>query len=226
MGIWHRLTDLISMKKFVRLSLAALTLLISACRAEHSQADATPPVIEVPEGMETLVLGAGCFWCVEAFFEEQVGVHQAISGYSGGAEPNPNYAAVARGLTTHIETVHITYDPSIIGLRELIDLFWITHDPTRGDGVWPDFGPHYRSTLFYQNESEQAVIEASRRAYEIETNTQVATDIRPREIFYPAETYHQDYAVKNPNDRYVQRILKPKLEKLNPAIPLDDLQHD
>lgn len=174
----------------------------------------TPASVEVPTGMETAVLGAGCFWCVEVFYEKLDGVEEAVSGYAGGEIVNPTYSQVARGATKHVEVVQVIYDPSVISFRELIDFFWTTHDATRGDGVWPDFGPQYRSILFYENEAERAAIEASRQSYEASSGKTVATDIKALDAFYPAETYHQDYAEKNPNDRYVRGVLNPKLEKL------------
>ena len=171
-------------------------------------------MIETPEGMTTAVLGSGCFWCVEAFYEHLDGVSEVISGYAGGKEVNPTYKQVGMGRTTHAETVQVIYNPEVITYRELIDFFWTTHDATRSDGVWPDFGPQYRSILLYQNEAEHTAIEASRKAYESETGKTVATEIKPLDTFYPAEEYHQDYAKRNPNDRYVRGVLNPKLKKL------------
>lgn len=214
LGISQDLNYPIPMSKLITLVAASLALLTTACSAQRSAADLAPAKVEIPKGMKTAVVGAGCFWCVEVFFEKQDGVHEVYSGYSGGAEPDPSYKEVAYGRTTHVETVQIVYDPEVISFRELIDFFWTTHDATRSDGVWPDFGPHYRSILFYQNNEEKAAIEASRSAHEKKTSTKIATDIKAFEKFYPAENYHQDYAAKNPNDRYVSGVLNPKLKKL------------
>ena len=194
----------------LRSIIAALSLFTLSCTAK----DTIPASVEIPEGMQTAVVGAGCFWCVEVFFEKQEGVHEAVSGYAGGSEPNPKYEAVARGRTSHAEVVKVIYDPEVVSYRDLIDFFWETHDATRSDGVWPDFGSHYRSILLYADDAEKAAIEASRQAYEVETGKNIATDIKALDTFYPAETYHQDYAEKNPNDRYVRSVLNPKLEKL------------
>lgn len=203
------------MQKLITLTVVtALSFIASGCFAQKSPEDLAPAVVEVPEGMETAVVGAGCFWCVEVFFEKQEGVHDAISGYAGGSEDQPTYYQVARGQTTHAEVVKVIYDPKVITYRELVDFFWTTHDATRGDGVWPDFGPQYRSILLYQNDEEKSAIEASRMAYEAKTNRKIATDIKALEKFYPAETYHQDYAKKNPKDRYVVGVLGKKLKKL------------
>jgi peptide-methionine (S)-S-oxide reductase len=164
--------------------------------------------------MATAVVGAGCFWCVEAFFEGLDGVSEVISGYAGGSEPNPTYRQVAGGATSHAEVIKIIYDPDQISYRELIDFFWTTHDTTRGDGVWPDFGPQYRSILLYADADQKAAIAASREAHEAEIDASVATDIQPLEVFYPAEQYHQDFAAKNPQHRYIRGILEPKKKKL------------
>jgi peptide-methionine (S)-S-oxide reductase len=203
------------MKKQLTCIVLGLWVLFSVgCAAQSSEKDTTPATVEVPEGMETAVVGAGCFWCVEGFYERLDGVEEAVSGYAGGETANPTYEQVARGATKHVEVVQVIYDPAVITYRELIDFFWTTHDVTRSDGVWPDFGPQYRSILFYGNETQRAAIEASREAYEASSGKTVATDIKALETFYPAEAYHQDYAAKNPNDRYVCGVLNPKLEKL------------
>ena len=189
-------------------------LLSSGCFAQRSEEEKAPALVDIPEGMETAVVGAGCFWCVEVFFESLDGVHEVYSGYAGGTEADPRYYDVALGKTSHVEVVQIVFDPEVIAYRELIDFFWTTHDATRGDGVWPDFGPHYRSILLYADDEEKVVIEESREAYEAASGTVVATDVQKLDIFYPAETYHQDYAAKNPNDHYVRGVLNPKLKKL------------
>jgi peptide-methionine (S)-S-oxide reductase len=195
-------------------TIAALSIFTVGCFAQKSKKDTTPAVVEVPKGMTTAVLGAGCFWCVEAFFESLDGVNEVISGYAGGEQANPSYYQVARGETSHAEVVQVIYNPKMISYRELIDFFWTTHDATRSDGVWPDFGPQYRSILLYQNETEQAIIKVSRKAYEAKTGKTIATDIKALDTFYPAETYHQNYAENNPNDHYVRKVLLPKLKKL------------
>lgn len=198
--------------------LGLITGAFVGCGAPVSSGEASggdaPARVEVPDEMETAVLGAGCFWCVEVFYERLEGVHEVVSGYAGGGQPDPDYEAVSRGETDHAEVVRIIYDPEVIGYRELIDFFWTTHDPTRADGVWPDFGRQYRSILLYQDEAEEAAIKASREAYEQRTGNQVATEISALREFYPAETYHQDFAERNPDHRYVRSILNPKLEKL------------
>ncbi|MGB0371600.1 MAG: peptide-methionine (S)-S-oxide reductase MsrA [Opitutales bacterium] len=192
---------------------ALFLLCITGCTAITAK-DTSPADHTTPEGLKSVVVGAGCFWCVEAFFEKQEGVTEAISGYAGGEKADPSYREVAGGFTKHAEVVKIIYDPTKTDLRTLIDFFWTTHDVTRDDGVWPDFGPQYRSILLYADEEEKAIFEASRDAYAEANNLKIATEISMLNAFYSAETYHQDFAQKNPRNGYIQNILNPKLKKL------------
>lgn len=198
----------------VALALAALYGLTACSASATDSSETRPAAVETPPGMREAVVGAGCFWCVEAFYERLDGVHEAVSGYAGGTEADPTYRQVAGGQTSHAEVVKVIYDPEVISYRELIDFFWTTHDATQGDGVWPDFGPMYRSILLYADPSGKAIIDQSRKDYEEEYGVTIATDIVPLETFYPAEEYHQDFAVKNPDHRYIRGILHPKLKKL------------
>ena len=112
--------------------------------------------------------------------------------------------------------IKVIYNPEVVTYRELVDFFWSTHDASRSDGVWPDFGPQYRSILLYQNDAERKAIEASSTEHEARTGQLIATEIKALDIFHPAELYHQDYAEKNPKDRYVRSIIGPKMKKLGP----------
>ncbi len=193
------------------------TLLGTGCSAQQSTEDLLPATNERSPDMSEAVLGAGCFWCLEAAYEEIDGVHGAISGYAGGSETAPTYNKVSKGQTTHAEVIKVVYNPNVVTYRELIDFFWSTHDASRSDGVWPDFGPQYRSILLYQNDAERTAIEASSAEHGAKTGQLIATEIKALDIFYPAENYHQNYADKNPNDRYVRGILEPKMKKLGLA---------
>ncbi len=174
-------------------------------------------------GAETrkLVLGAGCFWCVEAIFEQLPGVLNVVSGYAGGLEKNPTYADVSNGRTGHAEVVQIEYDPQQTSLRELVDFFWKTHDVTEPNGVWPDFGRQYRSILFYDGDTERGIIEASAARMQQKLQKPIATQIVPLGVFYPAEDYHQNYVKNNPDNPYVRRVAIAKLKKLGlrPPVP-------
>ena len=165
---------------------------------------------------ETAVFGAGCFWCVEAFFEKVPGVTEVVSGYAGGKQPNPTYKEVSNGSSDHIEVIQVTYDPAKISYRDLVDFFWTTHDVTDPRGVWPDFGPQYRSIILYATDAQKKEAEASKAALQASGKLKkpVATEFALLNKFYPAEEYHQDYVKRNPDDRYVTGVAIPKLKKL------------
>jgi peptide-methionine (S)-S-oxide reductase len=205
------------MHAFRSLSVLAPLLLLSLVSCSNQatiQAAIASEATDVPTHLKTIVVGAGCFWCVEAFFERIPGVEAAISGYAGGSSSNPTYKAVSSGRSDHVEVVQVHYDPSQVSLRELIDFFWTTHDVSDGRGVYPDYGPQYRSLLLYQDAPQKAIIEASRSAYMAQTSKQVATELKQLDTFYTAEAYHQDFARKHPQHPYIQGILVPKLKKL------------
>lgn len=205
------------MKAFPTLARLCPWLLIAFASCSH---EASPQVQTesgpsgLPTQLETVVVGAGCFWCVEAFYERVPGVHAAISGYAGGSSSNPNYKAVSSGRSDHVEVVQVHYDPTKVSLKALIDFFWTTHDVSDGRGVYPDFGPQYRSILLYQGIEQKAIIEASRASYIAQNPKQVMTEIKALDTFYSAEAYHQDYAKNNPEHPYIQGILVPKLKKM------------
>lgn len=165
-------------------------------------------------GMEKAVFGAGCFWCVEAYFEQQPGVVSVISGYAGGDEKNPTYQQVGAGRTGHAEAVEVTFDPGKTSYEKLLAFFWTTHDPTDGRGVAPDFGRQYRSMILTIGDAQAAAAAASKDETQKRLKKPIATEIAPLKQFWPAEDYHQDYVRKNPNDGYVQSIAIPKLKKL------------
>ncbi len=160
------------------------------------------------------VLGAGCFWCVEAVYEQLPGVLDVVSGYAGGPEKNPTYKQVSAGRTGHAEVVQITFDPDKTSYRALIDYFWHTHDVTDGSGVWPDFGKQYRSIILPANEAQLQIARESRAAARADFDKPIATQIVMLDHFYPAEDYHQDFVRLNPNHPYVRNIAYKKLDKL------------
>lgn len=165
------------------------------------------------EEKPTLVLGAGCFWCVEAVYERLPGVLDVVSGYAGGTEKDPTYQQVAYGRSSHAEVVKITYDPKVTSLDELLDMFWKIHDATDPRGVWPDFGPQYRSIILYANDHQKKTAALSKEKAGEGKKKPIATQLKKLNKFYPAEDYHQDYVKNNPNDRYVRRVAIPKLKK-------------
>lgn len=163
---------------------------------------------------EKATVGAGCFWCVEAVYEQLPGVLDVVSGYAGGPEKSPTYNQVSAGRTGHAEVVQITFDPEKTSYRDLIDYFWKTHDVTDPRGVWPDFGPHYRSIILVHNDEQLEEARASRAIARENHEKPVITEIVKLKKFYPAEDYHQDYVRLNPRNSYVRNIAYKKLDKL------------
>jgi peptide-methionine (S)-S-oxide reductase len=166
--------------------------------------------------LETATFGAGCFWCVEAVFQQLKGVRSVTSGYSGGHVKNPAYREVTSGNTGHAEAVQIKYDPEQISFRQLLEVFWKTHDPTTLNRQGPDIGPQYRSVIFYHNEEQKGIAEESKNEMDRSGfySNPIVTEIEPFTNFYVAEDYHQDYYESNPNQPYCRMWIDPKMKKL------------
>lgn len=169
--------------------------------------------------METAVFGAGCFWCVEAVFEELKGVESVVAGYTGGHVKRPAYREVCSGRTGHAEVTKITYDPEVISFEELLEVFWQTHDPTTLNRQGADEGTQYRSAVFYTNEDQQKTAEKIKQRLDESGawDNPIVTEISPLEDFYEAEEDHQDYYRNNPEQGYCQAVIRPKLEKFRKA---------
>jgi peptide-methionine (S)-S-oxide reductase len=164
--------------------------------------------------MDTATFGAGCFWCVEAIFQEMEGVESVISGYSGGTLDNPTYDDITTGTSGHAEVAQITFDPDKIGFMELLMVFFQTHDPTSLNKQGNDFGPQYRSAIFYHNDEQKMMAEMTRGQLDA-TDTwdkPIVTEISAFKKFYKAEKYHQDYFTKNATIPYCQLIIQPKVD--------------
>ena len=161
------------------------------------------------------VFAGGCFWCTEAIFSELKGVQKVVSGYSGGKVVNPTYEQVCSGLTGHAECTKITYDPKQITFAELLEVFWMTHDPTTLNRQGADSGTQYRSAIFYTDEDQKQEAAAYKAKLEKEKiwNNPIVTEITKFEKFYPAEKYHQEYYLSNPNQGYCRIVITPKVEK-------------
>lgn len=155
-----------------------------------------------PAGCEEIVLGMGCFWGVERLFWRQPGVVVTAAGYAGGTTPNPTYQETCAGLTGHTEVVRVVYDPSVIGLEKLLQIFWEEHDPTQGNRQGNDIGSQYRSAIFTTTEQQLARAQQSEAAFqqalEAAGKGRITTEIKPLDTFYYAEAYHQQYLDKNP----------------------------
>ncbi len=165
--------------------------------------------------METTTLGGGCFWCLEAVYDQMEGVQSVESGYMGGKNPNPTYKEVYGGRTGHVEVVQITFDPAITSFREILEVFFTIHDPTTRDRQGNDVGTQYRSVIFYHSELQQQIAEATIRDLNQAGiwDDPIVTQVQPAEAFYRAEDYHQEYFENNPNQSYCQFIVAPKVRK-------------
>ena len=158
--------------------------------------------------------GAGCFWCVEAVFEQLDGVHAVESGYMGGEVQDPTYREICSGNSGHAEVTQIHYDPKIVSFETLLDWLWRSHDPTTLNRQGADIGTQYRSAIFYLNEAQREAAEASKVAAQKDFTAPIVTEITAATTYYPAEDYHQDYYRLNPSAPYCQIVIRPKLEKL------------
>jgi peptide-methionine (S)-S-oxide reductase len=165
--------------------------------------------------IDTAIFGAGCFWCVEAVFQQLDGVLKVTSGYSGGHVANPTYEQVCSKNTGHVEVCRIVYDPVKITFDQLLEVFWKTHDPTTPDQQGNDRGPQYRSVIFYQNEEQKRLSEEYKAALNKSGvwSKPVITSIEPLKNYYEAEDYHQNYFNANPDQLYCRYVIQPKLEK-------------
>lgn len=172
--------------------------------------------MEQNEGnLETATFGAGCFWCVEAIFEELKGVKTVVAGYAGGHVENPTYKQVTTGTTGHAEVTRLTYDPSVVSYKQLLEVFWHTHNPTTLNRQGNDVGPQYRSVIFYHNEEQKKIAEESLKRTDASDlwEDPIVTEIQPISNYSQAENYHQDYYANNPNAGYCQVVIAPKLKK-------------
>ncbi len=162
---------------------------------------------------ETIVLGGGCFWCVEAVFDLMEGVVSATSGYAGGITPNPTYKEVSGGLTGHAEVVKVEYDPAVTNLEAILDLFFGVHDPTTPNRQGADVGTQYRSIILYTSEEQRAEVERYIDRIHSDFTRPIVTQMKPLDRFYAAEDYHQKYFEKNPGSGYCRAVVAPKVEK-------------
>ncbi len=166
------------------------------------------------EKYSVATFAGGCFWCTEAAFERIRGVKDVISGYSGGQEKYPTYEEVGSAATGHTESIQIYFDPKEVSFDTLLAVFFVAHDPTQVDRQGPDVGPQYRSAIFYHNEEQKTKAAAFFKQQAPRFDKPVATELTPFSEFWVAEGYHQDYYVHHPENPYVQRVSRPKVEKV------------
>jgi peptide-methionine (S)-S-oxide reductase len=166
--------------------------------------------------LETATLASGCFWCTEAVFKIVKGVEQIDPGYTGGTIPNPSYEDVSSGRTGHVEAIQLKFDPSVISYKEILEIFFATHDPTTMNRQGPDAGTQYNSVIFYHDEEQKATALAliEELAKEDVWDKPIVTRVLPAATFYMAETYHKDYYAKHPESAYCQMVITPKIVKL------------
>jgi peptide-methionine (S)-S-oxide reductase len=166
--------------------------------------------------METIILAGGCFWCLEAVYRELRGVETAVSGYIGGKDANPTYKQVCTGTTGHAEAIRVTFDPELISLRDLLAVFFASHDPTTLNRQGNDVGTQYRSGIFYTTDSQRETVRMV--IAELDASgywpKPVVTEITAASTFYPAEDYHQDYFANNPNQPYCMIVVAGKVDKV------------
>lgn len=167
----------------------------------------------ISSNVQTVTLGAGCFWCVEAVFESIPGVISAVSGYSGGNIKNPGYREVCTGRTGHAEVVQVTFDADIVKLEVILDVFFATHDPTTLNRQGADVGTQYRSAIYFHEESQEAIVEAALRRAQSDWDKPIVTEIKAFDVFYPAEDYHQAYYDLNKEAPYCRAVIAPKMAK-------------
>lgn len=164
---------------------------------------------------EIAYLAGGCFWCLEAVYDELKGVVDVVSGYSGGHITSPSYEAVCTGETGHAETVQVTFDPQVVSFQQLLEVFFTIHDPTTLNRQGADVGTQYRSAIFFHNPEQKAEAEQVMRELETEKvwNKPIVTELTPFSVFYPAEDYHQEYFKRNPYQGYCMAVIAPKVAK-------------
>ncbi len=165
--------------------------------------------------MAMATVGGGCFWCVEAVFQRLQGVEKVVSGYAGGTTANPTYKEVCEGTTGHAEVCQITYDPSKVEFKEILEVFWKTHDPTTLNRQGNDVGTQYRSVIFYHDEEQKKIALEYKEKLDKSGifEDPIVTEISPLPTFYPGEDYHQNYFNENPNQPYCRFVVKSKVDK-------------
>lgn len=171
------------------------------------------------ERFEEATLAGGCFWCLEAVFNDLRGVKRIVPGYTGGSAPNPTYERVCAGGTGHAEAVRVVYDPELLTYRDLLAVFFAVHDPTSKDRQGADVGTQYRSAIFYHTPAQKAEAESAIAEAEKACGAPIVTELKPLTAFYPAEDYHWDYFRRNPDQGYCRVVIAPKLEKIRREFP-------
>ncbi|MFH4964972.1 peptide-methionine (S)-S-oxide reductase MsrA [Gaetbulibacter sp. M235] len=186
---------------------------------QNAVINAKPVEVKLENGKAKAYFSSGCFWCVEAIYESVKGVSEVINGYSGGHTNNPTYEDSNTGRTGHAESVEVIYDPRIVSFSTLVDVYFASQNPTQVNGQGPDHGTQYRSIIFYQNEEQKNIIESKKAELEKKLNAEVAAEVYPFQKFWKAENYHQNYVKLHPENRYVQGVSIPRLNRFKSKFP-------
>ena len=202
--------------KYLQLFSTVLLILTTAVfTAQAQQPSNSTSDMSSSTNLEQATFGAGCFWCVEAVFDEVKGVKSAVAGYAGGEITDPSYQQVASGNTKHAEVARITYDPDVVSFEQLLEVFWHTHNPTTKNRQGPDVGPQYRSAIFYHNQQQKKTAEKSLQKTDSSDlwEDPIVTEISALKNYSKADNYHQNYYKNNPNAGYCSVVIAPKLKK-------------
>lgn len=201
------------MKKYLLICLFATTAIFG--QKKDTSISELGKQTKISSNLESITLAGGCYWCVEAIYENLNGVKSAVSGYAGGTKANPSYEEVSTGNSGYAEVVQITYDKTVTNLNEIFEVFFTVHDPTTLNRQGADVGTQYRSAIFYKNEEQKkaalSIINALKK--EKVYDSPIVTKLEPLTKFYKAENYHQDYYVNNKNQPYCQMVIQPKMAK-------------
>jgi peptide-methionine (S)-S-oxide reductase len=203
------------LKKKILLLLLIPVIIIFAYNFNNNEEFEKEYIMNENNSLEKATFGSGCFWCTEAIFEKLNGVESVVSGYSGGTVVNPTYKEVTTGRTGHAEVTQIIFDPKIISFKELLEVFWQTHDPTTLNQQGNDVGTQYRSAIFYHNEEQKKLAEEYKKKLEDAKvfEDPIVTEITKFDVFYTAEDYHQDYYEQNKSQPYCSFVITPKVDK-------------
>jgi peptide-methionine (S)-S-oxide reductase len=202
------------MKSF-RYTLLVLVIVVSACNSSTSTAAEPQDLSKYSKAY----FASGCFWCVEAIYESVNGVKESISGYSGGHTKNPTYESSNTGKTGHAEAVEIYYDPEVVSFADLVDVYFGSQNPTQINSQGPDYGPQYRSIIFYQSKEERKIIEDKKAELGKKLGLPVAAEVKPFEKFWKGEDYHQNYERLHPYQSYIMAVSVPRLNRFKEKFP-------
>jgi len=206
---------------FATLSVFSCTAQKSGSSSEKAKSEGVMKINDYIAGKnyeqyQVATFAGGCFWCTEASFERIQGVVDVISGYSGGPETYPGYYEVARASTGHAEAIQVYFDPEVVSFETLLDVLFVAHDPTTLNRQGPDIGPQYRSAIFFHNAEQKAAAEKTIKKLNDEKafSKPIVTELTPYDMFWTAETYHQDFYAQNPRQGYIVSVSKPKVKKV------------